>query len=58
LLTAALEVEVAPPVIEVDVLLPLVGAADVLITLPADTTTIVTGIHGLVGSKAIRMLIQ
>jgi hypothetical protein len=57
-LRAVLDVVVTPPVIVVDVLLPLVAAAEELIALPPGTTTIVTGIHGFVGSKAIRKSTQ
>ena len=56
-LLAGLEVEVVevPPLI-VEWLLPVVEGllVGVLITLPADTTTIVTGMHGFVGSNAKR----
>ncbi len=44
-----IEVEIRSLVIEVPSTVVEVG---VLITLPADTTTIVTGMHGFIGSNA------
>lgn len=57
-LSAGLEVEVEVPPLIVEELLPVVEGllVGVLITLPADTTTIVTGMHGFIGSKAKRKI--